>query len=116
MTLFTDSISSGLERALDAVSLRSRVTSDNLANAMTPGYRAKRVDFEGALSAALAGGDPSSSPVTVRDAGTPVREDGNSVVVEEEAAALMRNGLQYQALVEATSYKFALLRTAISGR
>jgi len=116
VTLFTDNIQSGLERALDAVSLRQRVTSDNLANAMTPGYRAQRVDFENALAGAIASGDPASSPVAVRDAGNPAREDGNSVIVEDEAATLMRSGLQYQALVEATTYKLGLLRTAISGR
>ena len=50
------------------------------------------------------------------DAGTPIREDGNSVMVEEETLQQMRTGLQYQALVEATAFKLGLLRTAIEGR
>ena len=116
MTLFTDAVQGGLERALDATSLRSRVTADNLANAMTPGYKARRVEFEGALADAMRTGRPENAAVSVVDAGTPVREDGNSVLVEEETMQQMRTILQYQALVEATSYKFGLLRSAIEGR
>ena len=116
MTLFTDAVQGGLERALDATSLRSQVTADNLANAMTPGYKARRVEFEGALAAAMRSGRPESADVSVVDAGTPVREDGNSVLVEEETMQQMRTSLQYQALVEATAYKFGLLRSAIEGR
>ena len=119
MTLFTDRIQGGLERALDGVSLRQRVTAQNVANAMTPGYRAQRVEFEGALAGALATGRPGGSPFTVSevaDHSNYERLDGNTVSLEDEATTAMRSGLQYQALIEASTFKFSVLRTAIQGR
>jgi len=35
-----------LARAMDTYTLRQRVTASNIANADTPGYNRKRVDFE----------------------------------------------------------------------
>lgn len=113
MSLFTDTVQGGVERALDAVSLRQRVTGDNIANAMTPGYGAQRVDFEASLSAAMRSGRPGEAPMTVRGTGEAARLDGNNV--EQEMAEEMRSGLQYQALVEAANHKLGLLKTAIQG-
>ena len=114
MELFNDRVQSALERAMDGVALRQRVTSQNIANAMTPGYRAQRVDFESALSAALSGdGDVRSAALSVTDAGGQAREDGNSVELETEATSLMRSGLQYEALVAAANYRHGVLRAAL---
>jgi len=38
-----------LKRVLDLSSLRQKVTAGNIANAQTPGYRPREVDFEGEL-------------------------------------------------------------------
>jgi flagellar basal-body rod protein FlgB len=114
MELFNDRVQGALERALDGVALRQRVTSANIANAMTPGYRAQRVEFEGALSAAMAGGgSPEAVALSVRDAGGTAREDGNNVELEQEATSLMRSGLQYEALVQAANYRHGVLRAAL---
>jgi len=113
MTLFTDRVESGIERALTAVSLRQRVTADNLANAMTPGYTAQRVDFEGSLSAALQAGRPQEALATVVDSTEAAKADGNNVDVEVEVTEQQRTGLQYAALVEAANMKLGLLKTAI---
>ena len=116
MTLFTDRVQSTVERALDGTALRQKVTADNIANAMTPGYRAKRVDFEASLSSALKAGRPGEATVAVRDSGYAARIDGNSVRIEDEVQDQMKTGLTYQALVEAANHKLGLLRTAIEGR
>jgi flagellar basal-body rod protein FlgB len=114
MTLFTDGVQSALERAMDGVSLRQRVTSQNIANAMTPGYQASKVDFEGALSDALANGQSADSvSATVTPTGRASTEDGNNVDLETETAGLMKSDLQYQALVQATNYKLSILRAAV---
>lgn len=115
MSLFTDRTQGALERALDGVSLRQRVAADNVANVMTPNFRARTVAFEGALSNALAQGDPQSSALSVRDSGGAAREDGNTVLLEDEMQTLMTSGLQYQALAQATSFKLGLWRSAITG-
>ena len=54
MTLFTDRVTAGIESALDSVSLRQRVTADNIANMNTPGFKASRVEFENSLASAMA--------------------------------------------------------------
>jgi flagellar basal-body rod protein FlgB len=114
--MFTDGVTSGLERALSAVSLRQRVTADNLANTMTPGYTAKRVDFEASLGAAMQAGRPNDVAVTIRRTTDAAKLDGNNVNIEEEVTEQLRTGLQYQALVEAANHKLGLLKTAIETR
>jgi len=116
MSLFTDPVQSAVERALDGTALRQRVTADNIANAMTPGYRAQRVRFEAALGRALDAGRPEAAVVQVHDSGAVARLDGNNVAMEDEVVDQVKTGLQYQALVEAASHKLGLLRIAIEGR
>ena len=114
MSLFVDAVGSGLERALDAASLRTRVVSHNLANTMTPGYRAQRVSFEESLAESLRTGRPERAVATVADAGGHARSDGNTVDVEAEQIALVRSQLQYQALTEAVGHSVGVLRLALA--
>lgn len=116
MTLFTDRVESGIERALQGVSMRQRVTADNLANAMTPGYTAKRVAFEAQLGEAMRTGRAASAPVSVEHTTDAPKLDGNNVNIEQEVIEQQRTGLQYQALVEAANHKLGLLKTAIESR
>lgn len=51
--LFLDTTSAALLTAASGTALRQQVIAANLANAETPGYRARGVDFESALAAAL---------------------------------------------------------------
>ena len=114
MTLFTDGVQSALERAMDGVALRQRVSAQNIANVMTPGYRAQQVSFEGDLAAALSTGqDPARASLTVLDGGGASDASGNSVDLATESTSLMKSGLQYEALVQATNYRMSILRTAL---
>jgi flagellar basal-body rod protein FlgB len=113
MTLFTDGVQGALERAMDGVMLRQRVAAQNLANVMTPGYHAQRVSFEENLSAALAAGDPQRAALEVTPTDDPTDARGNNVDVVGENTALMRSGLQFEALVQAANYRFNVLHTAL---
>ena len=115
MPLFDDGATLALGRALDGVSLRQRVTANNMANVMTPGFKASRVEFEQSLASAVASGDPSSARSEVLPTGAAAREDGNNVDVESESTSLMQSGLQFQAAAQALSFKYSVLRTAIKG-
>lgn len=115
MPLFDDGATLALGRALDGVSLRERVIANNMANVMTPGFRAQRVDFEASLAGAVAAGDPRSARADVVATGGAAREDGNNVDAEGEMSSLMRAGLQFQAAAQAMTFKYAVLRTAIKG-
>ena len=114
MTLFTDGVQSALERAMDGVALRQRVSAQNISNVMTPGYRAQQVSFESSLASALSvGEDPARTALSVTDAGGQADANGNSVDLATESASLMKSGLQYEALVQATNYRFGVLRAAL---
>lgn len=113
MAMFTDTVQGAIDRAMDGVTQRQRVAAQNIANAMTPGYRAQKVEFEAALASAVTRGNPAQAGISVTSAGGPVREDGNDVELETETTTLMQSGLHYQALVEAANFKLNVLRAAI---
>jgi len=114
MALFTDGVQSALERAMDGVALRQRVSAQNIANVMTPGYHAQQVSFESNLASALAtGGDPGQTALSVTEEPGVLNEQGNSVDLATESTGLMKSGLQYEALVQATNYRLGILRTAL---
>ena len=66
--MLTDPTSRAAEFALDALAQRRRLSADNVANGMTPGFRAQKLDFEASLSAALASGDPAALRAATADA------------------------------------------------
>lgn len=109
-----DIVSRTVLAALDGVAQRQRVIADNIANASTPGYRAQEVKFESALAAALSQGSPESAAASVVDAGTPVKQDGNSVDMTREVLKMDESGLMFEALVNAMSFKISTVRAALS--
>lgn len=114
MAFLTDNVTSALERAMDGVALRQRVSAQNIANVMTPGYQAQRVAFEGNLASALQNGqDASQTSLTVLDSGGAPDQNGNNVDLATESASLTKSGLQYDALVQAMNYKLSILRAAV---
>lgn len=117
MVEFGDTTMDVVRYALSGLSRRTEVQADNLANLNTPLYRAKTVDFESTLQAALERGE-------VRDAAEPAERptadwadrNGNTVTLETEMSGLMKDDLLRQAMVRAFNFKTDTLRTAITGR
>jgi flagellar basal-body rod protein FlgB len=109
----TDSTTSGLMRALQGITAQQQSTAANIANAQTPGYRAQRVTFEDSLASAMNSGDPQDASIDTVDAGTPASITGNTVQLDSEVSDLQKESLQYQAVAQAVSFKYSLLRTAI---
>lgn len=124
-----------LERALDGVAARQRITAHNIANVDTPGYKRQRLSFEQSLREALH--DPArprlagvvthprhipigervsalERPFRVeRDMTTTMRDDGNNVDIEAEMAQIVKDQVFYQALADQVSRRYAMLRDAI---
>lgn len=102
---------------MDATTLRQKVLSNNLANANTPGYRRKDVNFSDALADAVR----SRRIDQIRDVKPEVYEDktaaldsrGNSVSVQREMGEISQNELLYNFAAEMTSRKFNSLSKAI---
>lgn len=104
-----------LHSALRGLSTRQRVIADNVANIQTPGFRAGRVEFESALSAALEDGEAPVVESALSRSNAPTRLDGNNVNLDDETIAALETTMRYELTVRAMSEKFALLRTAIKG-
>ena len=117
MTLF-DSTSLVLQKAMSGAAMRQSVLSSNLANANTPGYVRRDVDFSGQLRDAMADGiDVSSIEFSPKvDENAVLRADGNGVDVDVEGAALAQNELHYEALVSVSSARLDILRYAMGVR
>jgi flagellar basal-body rod protein FlgB len=109
-----DSTQSALEAAMRGSMLRQSLLTSNLANANTPGYQRQDVNFQGALSNAMASGQSpdsvSFSPVTQNQV---VSADGNGVNAEQESANLSENGLLYENLTQIAAAREGILLTAM---
>jgi len=117
VTLF-DSTSLVLQKAMSGAAMRQSVLSSNLANANTPGYVRKDVDFAGALHDAMADGqdigEVEFSPSV--DNNAVLRADGNGVDIDTEASNLAQNSLTYEALVSVSAARLDILRYAMGVR
>jgi len=113
------------QKSLDALWLRQKVISDNLANADTPGYKSQSVVFEDILNSALGGvasqdGKLSAKlsslqPKIVENRFTQMREDGNNVDIDEQNIELTRTEIQYECMARLISEDIARMKYAISG-
>ena len=105
-----------IEYALDGLSLRSQVISDNVANSGVPGFRPSKVDFESHLRSALRSGDVSGLRRTSPEetAGV-VQPNGNEVSLENEVVEMLKSNLAQDAMVNAFNFKMGVLRSAIRG-
>lgn len=131
MTVTFDPLITGLERVLDLRMAQHALTASNLANADTPGYHAKVIDFDTALARAVSGGldldvtrtdprhvdvsgmDPANPPMIELEA-PPWSMDDNSVLPERETARLQTNALMYDAVARGLDHKLDLLRFAVT--
>ncbi|MDZ8117277.1 flagellar basal body rod protein FlgB [Pontiella agarivorans] len=107
-----------LGKLMDATALRQKVLSNNLANANTPGYIRKDVEFSAALADALDDGVDDIrkvQPEVISDTDAPLDSRGNSVSLQKEMGEIAQNALLYDFAAEMTGQKFNLLRKAISG-
>lgn len=117
-------------KALQIRNDRMEVIAGNLANANTPGYKARDIDFKAAMQSAQAERSHSLSrthekhfDVQVRQTGElkyrvpaqPDTGDGNTVDVQTERNHFLENGMRYQAGIEFLSGKFKGMKKAISG-
>jgi len=128
-----DKTMQALAASLKYRQLRQELIASNIANAETPGYKAKKIDFEEALARALDTDDQMSMKVTdgkhfnVGNGGFKnlqpeivetddgiVSQDGNTVDRDKELAEMAENKIMYDASVQLLNKKLGLLKYAIS--
>ena len=126
-----------LGKTIDLRAKNQNLLASNIANAETPNYTPKVLDFESELQGALKSGRQGRQAQTVTNArhiplagrgasrleavtGTIVErpaktpgKDGNAVELENEMSQLAENQIMYNASVQILSKQFSDLRTAI---
>ncbi len=113
-----------LEKKLDAVWMRQQVIAGNLANAATPGYKSKSLEFESLLERRLSGDGKSdhsilnaldrTQPQVVRQEGTTAREDGNNVDQDKESVEMVRALIEYNYLVNSMSSQISRMKYVVT--
>jgi len=122
------------QTSLSLYAARQELLSSNIANADTPNYKARDIDFAGALQNALSGSSAKlpvahtsashlggaagstimGSPVMYRRPSQP-SADGNTVDMDIERAQFADNALRYEASVKFISDDIKGLMLAIQG-
>ena len=127
-----DSTMKALAASLNLRQMRQEVISSNIANAETPDYKAKRLDFEEALQKAIdidrtqtlktsdpqhynigGGGFENLAPELKVDANGEVSEDGNTVNRDDEMARMAENKIMYDATVQLMNKKLGMMKYII---
>lgn len=100
----------------DALQLRSQrlgLITSNIANAGTPGYKARDIDFASALKAREAGA--SSAGATQYRVPVMPSLDGNTVEMATEQTAFAENAVGYQATLGFIRGRVETLTRALKG-
>ncbi len=117
------------DKALLLFERRTQLLSENIANADTPGYKARDIDFDKVLQSEQGQSlkmqathkghiDPSqqafAEDVQYRNVEQSAA-DGNTVDVQKEKAAFAENSMRYQTTMHILSRRISGLKTAFRG-
>jgi flagellar basal-body rod protein FlgB len=117
-------------RSLGVANQRLELLADNVANADTPNYKARDLDFRAAMAGVAADGDlPLAvtagghiAPAVTGSRGTPLYRvpdqpslDGNTVDPQRENAAFAETAVRYQTSLTFLQARIASLRNALTG-
>lgn len=94
---------------MDLLATRQKIVASNIANADTPGYKTKDIDFQFEFMSLVHGGSPTINEV----AGLPVKNDGNNVSMDREARMLSENAIRFNVATNLMRSQLTLVRSAI---
>lgn len=102
--------------ALSVRSQRMGLLASNIANASTPGYQAKDIDFQAAMRGARAGGtDTAIDAATKYRVPTQSSIDGNTVELSTEQTAFAENAVAYQTTLSFLNGRINTITRALKG-
>ena len=102
-------IAQSLERYMDLVSARQKLVSSNIANAATPGYKTKDIDFQFEFQSSIL----DSGVDAVEVPGLKAGNDGNNVSLDRESRLLAENAIRFNLASAAWKTQLRLTRSAI---
>ena len=103
--------------ALTLRSQRLSLLASNIANAATPGYRARDIDFDRAMALAARGQsveNAAEESVAYRVPLTP-SADGNTVELSTEQTLFAENAVQYRTTLAFLEGRISTIRRALKG-
>lgn len=103
-----------------ALALRSQrlsLLASNIANAATPGYKARDIDFDRALQLASRGMDTGTAAGATASYRVPVTPslDGNTVELSTEQTLFAENAVQYRTTLAFLEGRISTIRRALKG-
>ena len=103
--------------ALELRSQRMGLITSNIANAATPGYKAKDIDFAAALKAKASGMDVDQAASAATLYRVPVMPslDGNTVEMPTEQVAFTENAVGYSATLSFIRGRIDTITRALKG-
>ncbi|HTR34854.1 MAG TPA: flagellar basal body protein [Bryobacteraceae bacterium] len=109
MAIMLEGVGAGIERYMNLVSARQKLTASNIANADTPGYQTKDIDFRSELENQIAG----SKPEVIEVSGLKTKNDGNNVDMDREARMLAENDLRFSVASNLAMSELSTVKMAI---
>ncbi|AXJ95335.1 MULTISPECIES: flagellar basal body rod protein FlgB [unclassified Sphingomonas] len=102
--------------ALEVRSQRMGVLASNIANASTPGFKARDIDFQSALASVE--GDTAAQGIgqaTKYRVPLQTSMDGNTVDLSQEQTAFAENAIQYQTTLSFLNGRISQITRALKG-
>ncbi len=94
---------------MDLLSARQKLVASNIANADTPGYKTKDLDFQFEFMSHIEELAPSVRNVE----GLQVKNDGNDVSMDRETRLLAENAIRFDVASTLLKSQFKMMRSAI---
>ncbi|HTW66608.1 MAG TPA: flagellar basal body rod protein FlgB [Bryobacteraceae bacterium] len=110
-----ENVGASLEQYMNLVSARQKLVASNIANADTPGYQTKDIDFRSELANQMSGlGSPEGGKLDIIEvSGLKTKNDGNNVDMDREARLLAENALRFSVASSLAHSEITTIRTAI---
>lgn len=106
-----EAMTGNLEKYLDLLSARQKLAASNIANADTPGYKTKDIDFQQEFASMVKGQEPQ----TIEAEGLAEKPDGNNVNVDREARMLAENAMRFNVASVLLRGEINSVKEAITG-
>jgi flagellar basal-body rod protein FlgB len=106
-----EAMTGNLEKYLDLLSARQKLAASNIANADTPGYQTKDIDFQQEFMSLVNG----QQPLTIDAEGLQDKPDGNNVSVDREARMLAENAMRFNVASVLLRGEINSVKSAITG-
>lgn len=102
-------LAANLEHYMNLLGARQKLVASNIANADTPGYKTRDIDFQGEYQNQLA----QAAPAVLEAPGLVVKNDGNNVSLDREARLLAENALRFNVASNFAKAQIRVIRAAL---